>query len=284
MKPRLDPVRLDLPIRDLATEPIDAEGVREMVRSFVVARVKCRKHEPAVGAIQVRVEPGRAVVEVAPCCTLTAKELGARLRKIKGVADDRVPDVIAPGQRLIRAGNSPLAIASAPPVPFVPLLTTGTGRRAVSKEVAAAYAKAGRLHHIARTNGDSVEVYSAETADDEMLATHAPGGTVPPCTAENIRIRTKRLCTEAARLALTEGRPLSDYAAMVDWDTQMMHIKPKGMLREMFVSAGDVPALVQEMDENEGETLLVFIFADGRFDRTMRVTGRGFFVGKDGEA
>jgi hypothetical protein len=108
--------------------------------------------------------------------------------------------------------------------------------------------------------------------------------TVPPCTAENIRIRTKKLIAAATSLALKGGRPLSDYACIVDWDMQVMRVETARATRELFVGAGDVPFLVEELDANSGETLLVFIFANDRYDRTMRVTSRGYVVGREGEA
>ena len=281
---KLEPIRLDLQVRDLAREPISSDLVTSMVRSFAVAGVRCAKHGASVREIDVQMKPGRAAVSVTPCCVRAGKELEAHLRKLKAVWDDRVPDVAGAGQRSVRPHDPPPTIAASPPMPFVPFATSGTGQRAVSKDVARSYAQAGRLQHIAHLNGEKVDVYSSETAEDEMLATSVADGKVPPCTAENIRIRTKKLIAEAAKLALEERRPLSDYASYVDWDRQVMHVEPAAKTRKMFVEAGDVPNLVEELDANTGETLLVFIFANNRYDRTMRITARCFVAGKAGDA
>jgi hypothetical protein len=284
MKSRPEPIRLDLDVRELPPATIGADSVESMVRSFALARVRCTKHGAPVSEIHVGMKPGKAAVTVTPCCARPAKDLKIHFRKLKAVGDDRVHDAVRPGQHIERQHDPPPTIAVAPPTPFVPFTTSGTGRKAVSREVAALYAQAGRLQHIARVNdGEEIDVYSSESAGEELLSM-GPDGRAPPCTVENIRIQTRKMIAEATKLALRERRPLSDYAAFVDWDDQFMHVQPASQIRATFVEAGDVPNLVEELDANAGETLLVFIFANNRYDRTMRITARGFVVGNEGTA
>ena len=116
------------------------------------------------------------------------------------------------------------------------------------------------------------------------MPTRLPGSRPPPCTAENIRTCIQKATAEATELALKEGRPLSAYAMVYDWDRQVAMLQPAADLRALFVEAGDGPSLVEELDANSGETLLIFIFAENRYDRTVRLTSRGYFVGSAGSA
>jgi hypothetical protein len=71
---------------------------------------------------------------------------------------------------------------------------------------------------------------------------------------------------------------------LFDWDEQVARVCPAAEMRALFVEGGDCPSLIEELDANSGETLLVFIFAESRYNRTMRVTTRGFVVGHAGDA
>ncbi|HEY2512968.1 MAG TPA: hypothetical protein VGI39_19005 [Polyangiaceae bacterium] len=279
MKPSpCEPFCLDFPLRELATERLDASAVASRL-DVSAAGVRCKKHGRPVRKLDVRVEHDTARVTVSPCCSRIREALRTHLRETARRDDPRAsaPDSREEAPRAQAPGAFPPPTA----LPFAPLGPRSTGRRAVSAEVAARYADAGRLQTIVRTNGETVDVLSGDAAKDEPLPAAADGG-APPCTVENLRLRTRGLIAEATKLALRERRPLSDYASIVDWDHQVMRVQPVYQVRKLFVEAGDVTPLVEELDANTVGTMLIFVFAKDRYDRTIRITARGFVVGSEG--
>jgi hypothetical protein len=261
---------------------VATDGVEETkvtLRKVIQAKVRCRKHDLAVGAIHVQRENERLVADCTPCCARSAKDVKATLQKLEA-AFGRIFPLVASASS---PGATPLFGAGlvhlTPPPPTVGV----TGMRAVSNQVAAAYAMAGKLQHLVRTNGGAPEVFSAESADDE--AATWTDGKVPPCTDENIRRFTKRLIAQVTELAMKEGRPLSDYGAIFDWDQMQINVDRVDEVRALFARAPQEGApLIEQLDANPEGTMLVFVFAERRHQRTLTLTSRGAFIGHAGTA
>jgi hypothetical protein len=156
----------------------------------------------------------------------------------------------------------------------------------VSRDVAALYAQPGRIEHVVRLNGadSDIDMYTLECIDADARAKEMPDKWPPALTPENIRRYTRALIASVLERAVKEGRPLSSYAATFDWDKQVGSAWRSSELRELFVEAADCPILVEELDASGDDTLLLFLFANDRYDRTVKITSRGFLVGSAGRS
>ncbi len=261
-------VHVNVPIHP--AKQLDLGEVERHTSAYLRRFGKCAEHDDAIVSVRVLRSGPLVTFVYQPCCDAGRHALGRAKDKLETTlsALDRGGAVKLPDGQYLVTG---------------PRVPPGPGQRPVTADVAAAYARRGKLQHIVRTNGEP-DVFSRETADEEARRAYKPGDPPPPCTAENIRIFTKRGVLQATEHALQVGKPLSEFAMIFDWERQCAHVYTAPDARSLFAQAGDCPALIEELDANAGETLLVFIFANGRYDRTMRVTGRGHVVGYAAEA
>lgn len=255
-----------------ATSPgakVDVPGLPRASSAYLRKKTTCPNHDDLIVGIRTVTSRTSVTQIYTPCCAVGRAALLKAKEKLEATSDAMLrgaPVKLPDGTYLV----------ATPPAP------PGPGMHNVSADVAARYAHMGRLPHVVRGDDGSVEVVDKES--DPAAARDPAAPWPPPCTDENVRAYSRKPIAAATERPLKEGRPLSDYAILYDWDEQVVNVQPADDLRALFVKAGDCPKLIEELDGNSGETILLFLFAENRYRCTVRSTARGYMVGEGGTA